>query len=72
MISHGSVFCDAAFFAHSHHAACDGDDQVFTAIAELAAAFIGSKERLLETAAQGQAFLQITRTARPAPALDGG
>jgi urease accessory protein len=51
MISHGSVFCDAAFFAHSHRAACDGDDQVLTAIAELAAAFIGSKERLLETAA---------------------
>jgi urease accessory protein len=70
MISHGSVFCDAAFFAHSHRAACDGDDQVLTAIAELAAAFIGSKERLLETAAQGRAFLQITRTAWPAPALD--
>jgi urease accessory protein len=70
MISHGSVFCDAAFFAHTHRAACDGDDQVLTAIAELAAAFIGSKERFLETTAQGQAFLQITRTAWPAPALD--
>ena len=70
MISHGSVFCDAAFFAHAHRAACDGDDQVLTAIAELAAALIGSKERFLETTAQGQAFLQITRTAWPAPALD--
>jgi urease accessory protein len=70
MISHGSVFCDAALFTHTHRAACDGDDQVLTAIAELAAAFIGSKERFLETTAQGQAFLQITRTAWPTPSLD--
>jgi urease accessory protein len=70
MISHGSVFCDAAFFAHTHRAARDGEDQVLAAIAELAAAFIGSKERFLETTAQGQAFLQITRAAWPAAALD--
>jgi urease accessory protein len=70
MISRGSVFCDAALFTHTHRAACDGDDQVLTAIAELAAAFIGSKERFLETTAQGQAFLQITRTAWPTPSLD--
>ena len=68
MIDHGSVFCDAAFFAHAHRAAAGGDDQALAAVAELAAAFIGSKERFLETTSQGQAFLQITRAAWPAPA----
>jgi urease accessory protein len=70
MIGHGSVFCDAAFFAHAHRAAAGGDDKALATVAELAAAFIGSKERFLETTSQGQAFLQITRTAWPTPALD--
>jgi urease accessory protein len=70
MIRHGSVFCDAAFFAHAHRAADAGNDMALAAMAELAAAFIGSKERFLETTAQGQAFLQITRAAWPTPALD--
>jgi urease accessory protein len=64
------VFCDAAFFAHAHRAADAGNDMALAAMAELAAAFIGSKERFLETTAQGQAFLQITRAAWPTPALD--
>jgi urease accessory protein len=70
MIRDGSVFCDAAIFAHAHRAAAGGDDTALAAVAELAAAFIGSKERFLETTAQGQAFLQITRAAWPTPALD--
>jgi urease accessory protein len=70
MIGHGSVSCDAAFFAHAHRAAVSGDDTALAAMAELAAAFIGSKERFLETTAQGQAFLQITRAAWPTPPLD--
>ena len=70
MIRHGSIFCDAAMFAHAHRAVAGGDDKALAAVAELAAAFIGSKERFLETTAQGQAFLQITRTAWPTPALD--
>ena len=70
MIRHGSVFCDAAMFVHAHRAAAARDDKVLAGVAELAAAFIGSKERFLETTAQGQAFLQITRTAWPTPALD--
>jgi len=70
MIRQGSVFCDAAIFAHAHRAIDAGDDKALAAVAELAAAFIGSKERFLETTAQGQAFLQITRAAWPTPALD--
>jgi urease accessory protein len=70
MIRHGSIFCDAAIFAHAHRAAAGGDDMALVAMAELAAAFIGSKERFLETTAQGQAFMQITRAAWPTPALD--
>jgi len=70
IIGHGSVSCDALMFCHVHRAAAGGDDQTLGAIAELAAAFVGSKERFLETTAQGQAFLQITRSAWPAPVLD--
>jgi urease accessory protein len=70
MIRHGSVFSDAAIFAHAHRAADAGDDMALTAMAEFAAAFIGSKERFLETTAQGHAFLQITRAAWPTPTLE--
>lgn len=70
MIRHGSVFCDAAIFCHAHRAAAAGDDRALAATAELAAALVGSRERFLETTAQGQAFRQITRAAWPTPALD--
>jgi urease accessory protein len=70
MIRHGSVSCDAAIFVHAHRAAGQGDEAGLAAVAELAAALVGSKERFLETTAQGQAFLQITRTAWSTPALD--
>jgi urease accessory protein len=70
MIRQGSVFCDAALFAHAHRAATAGDDTALAAVAELAAALAGSKERFLETTAQGQAFRGITRTAWPTLALD--
>jgi urease accessory protein len=70
MIRQGSVFCDAALFAHAHRATTSGDDTALAAVAELAAALAGSKERFLETTAQGQAFRDITRAAWPTPALD--
>ncbi len=70
MIRQGSVFCDAALFAHAHRATTVGDDQALAAVAALAAALAGSKERFLETTAQGQAFRDITRAAWPTPALD--
>jgi urease accessory protein len=70
LINHGSVFSDAAIFCHAHRAAVEGDDAAIAAAAELAAALAGSRERFLETTAQGQAFLQITRAAWATPALD--
>jgi urease accessory protein len=70
MIQQGSVLCDAALFAHAHRAATAGDDEALAAIAELAAALAGSKERFLETTAQGQAFRDITCAAWPTPTLD--
>ena len=70
MIGDGGGFCDAVFFVHAHRAAAASDDAALRAVAELAAAFAPSKERHLETTAQGRAFLDTTRAAWPAPALD--
>jgi urease accessory protein len=70
MIGEGGGFCDAVFFAHAHRAAAADDDVALRAVAELAAAFAPSKERHLETTAQGRAFLETTRAAWPCAALD--
>ena len=69
VIAHGSGFCDAVFFAHAHRAALRDDDSL-RAVAELAAAFAPSKERHLETTAQGGAFVAATRAAWPCAALE--
>jgi urease accessory protein len=69
MIGAGGGFCDAVFFVHAHRAIEAGDDAALRTVAELAAAFVPSKERLLETTAQGRAFLDATRAAWPCPAL---
>jgi len=70
MLGQGSGFCDAVLFAHAHRAAEAGDDKALRAVAELAAAFAPSKERHLETTAQGNAFVEATRAAWPCAALD--
>ncbi len=67
MIRDGSGFCDAVFFVHAHRAA---DDAALTAVAALAAAFTPSRERFLETTAQGRAFFETTRAAWGCAALD--
>jgi urease accessory protein len=69
-IAEGSGFCDAVFFVHAHRAATAGDDKALRDVAELAAAFAPSKERHLETTAQGRAFVEATRAAWPCAALD--
>lgn len=71
VIGQGSGFCDAAFLVHAHQAVTTGDDTALHAVAELAAAFAPSKERHLETTAQGRAFVEATRAAWSCPALDG-
>jgi urease accessory protein len=70
VIADGGGFCDAVFLAHAYRAAAARDDVALRAVAELAAAFAPSKERHLETTAQGRAFLDTTRAAWPTPMLD--
>jgi urease accessory protein len=66
----GGGFCDGVFFAHAHRAAGADDAKALHGIAELAAAFVPSKERHLETTAQGRAFVEATKAAWPCAALD--
>jgi len=69
-IGEGGGFCDAVFFVHAWRAIANADDAALRDVAELAVAFTPSKERHLETTAQGRAFLGTTRAAWPTPALD--
>ena len=69
MLGEGGGFCDAVFFVHTHRAAAANDDAALRVVAELAAAFVPSKERFLETTAQGRAFLEATGAAWPCPAV---
>ena len=68
IMADGGGLCDAVFFAHAHRAVAD--DKALRAVVELAAAFAPSKERHLETTAQGRAFVEATRAAWPCAALD--
>ena len=68
MLSDGGGFCDAVLFAHAYRAV--EDEGELRDIAELAAALAPSKERHLETTAQGNAFVEATRAAWPCAALD--
>jgi urease accessory protein len=70
IIGEGGGFCDGVFFVHAYRAAAAGDDISLREVAELAVAFAPSKERHLETTAQGGAFLEVTRAAWPSPMLD--
>ncbi len=63
MLSDGAGFCDAVFLAHTHRAVTAHDDAALCAVAELAAAFVPSRERQLETSTQGRAFIEIARAA---------
>jgi urease accessory protein len=70
ILTNGGGFCDAVFFVHAHQAVERSDDNALAAVAELAVAFAPSKERHLETTAQGSAFVAATRAAWPCAALD--
>ena len=71
MLSEGSGFCDAVFLAQAHRAASTQDEASLCEIAELAAAFVPSRERQLETSTQGRAFIEIARSAWACDGLDG-
>ena len=63
MLADGSGFCDGVLLAQTHRAAVAKDVGALREIAELAAAFVPSRERLLETSTQGRAFIDIARSA---------
>jgi urease accessory protein len=70
MIGEGGGFCDAVLLAHAYRAIIANEDTALTAVGELGAAFAPSRERFLETTAQGRAFFEVTRAAWPCSALD--
>jgi urease accessory protein len=63
MLAEGSGFCDGVFVAQAHRAVSRHDDAALRETAELAAAFVPSRERQLETTTQGRAFIEIARSA---------
>lgn len=69
MLTVGAGFNDGIFFAAAHRAAMRGDDAAIVALAELAAAFVSSRERYLETTTLGRAFVEVTDAAWPCTAL---
>jgi urease accessory protein len=70
MLAEGGGYCDAVLFAQAHHAVAGNDDKALREVAELAAAFTPSKERHLETTAQGNAFVEATRAAWACDAIE--
>ncbi len=70
MLADGPGFCDSVFLAHAHRAASSGDQTGLQDIAELAAAFVPSRERQLETTSQGRAFIDISRAAWNSAGMD--
>jgi urease accessory protein len=63
LLAEGSALSDGIFLAHAHRAVENSDEVALAEVAELAAAFVPSRERQLETSAQGRAFIEIARSA---------
>jgi urease accessory protein len=70
MLADGPGFCDGIFLAQAHRAASSDDDAGLAVVAELASAFVPSRERQLEASAQGRAFVEIARAAWNCASLD--
>jgi urease accessory protein len=70
MLADGPGFCDGVFLAQAFRAAAMHDDAALREIAELAAVFVPSRERQLETSSQGRAFIDIARSAWNCDGLD--
>jgi urease accessory protein len=69
MLTMGSGLNDGILFAQMHRAIAAGDDARAVEIAELAAAFVPSRERYEETTKLGRAFVDVTEAAWPCQAL---
>src|SRR5258708_10360393 len=63
MLADGPGFCDGVFLAQARRAVSSRDEARLRGVAELAAAFVPSPRRQLDTSAQGRAFLEISRAA---------
>jgi urease accessory protein len=70
MLADGPGFCDGVLLAQAYRAAATHDDAGLREVAELAAAFVPSRERQLETSSQGRAFIDIARSAWNCAGLD--
>jgi urease accessory protein len=70
MLSDGPGFCDGVFLCHAWRASAVADDVAAAELIELAAAFTPSRERHLETTAQGRAFADIASSTWNCAALD--
>lgn len=69
MLTEGAGINDGIFFAQTHRAVTAENHTGVRDIAELAAAFVPSRERFHETTTLGRAFLEVTRAAWPCAAL---
>lgn len=69
-LSGGTLWSDAVLFACAHEAAPVAGSGSLSEVVEFAAAFQPSAELRLETMAQGDAFLKVTRQAWPCGALE--
>jgi urease accessory protein len=70
LTTEGGGFCDCVFFRHAHQAIAGSSNAKLREVAELSGAFTPSKERHLETTAQGRAFIEATRAAWPCEAIE--
>lgn len=70
LLHHGAARNDAILLAQSYCAGRAGEVERLAQIAELALALATSRERRLETASQGNAFVLAIRQAWPCQALD--
>ncbi|MEZ5934024.1 MAG: urease accessory protein UreF [Alphaproteobacteria bacterium] len=70
IVEEGAGRNDAIFLRAAYEASLADDDQALSKVADLAAAFQPSAELLLETTAQGRAFLDTTSAAWPAATLE--
>jgi urease accessory protein len=68
LLACGSIRNDAVVFVHAWRAAATRDQDALNWLAELAAAFNPSRERRLETTAQGAAFRRIAVAIAPGEA----
>lgn len=70
MLAEGSGFCDGVFLSQAHRAVAAADHAALRDVAGLASAFVPSRERQLETTAQGRAFIETVRAAWNCPDLE--